>query len=184
MKIMFKQIAVLGALALAANVASAKEYPLGAPHIIEGMEVGSVYLQPITMDKVMGLPAAESDIHLEVDIHATKDNKNTFAEGWWIPYLTISYELSKLDGNGKATNTQKGTLMPMIADDGPHYGSNIKLSGPGKYHVKYEILPPSMNKKEMFGRHIDKETGTEPWFKPFTAEWTFPFTGIGKKGGY
>jgi uncharacterized protein involved in high-affinity Fe2+ transport len=35
-----------------------------------------------------------------------------------------------------------------------------------------------------FGRHVDKETGVGPWFKPITLEYDFPFAGIGKKGGY
>ena len=35
-----------------------------------------------------------------------------------------------------------------------------------------------------FGRHVDKETGVGPWFKPFTIEYDFTFAGIGKKGGY
>ena len=34
------------------------------------------------------------------------------------------------------------------------------------------------------GRHVDKETGVGPWFKPFTAEYDFTFAGTGKKGGY
>ena len=35
-----------------------------------------------------------------------------------------------------------------------------------------------------FGRHTDKETGVGPWFKPFTLDYEFAFTGLGKKGGY
>jgi uncharacterized protein involved in high-affinity Fe2+ transport len=35
-----------------------------------------------------------------------------------------------------------------------------------------------------FGRHTDKETGVAEWFKPFTLEWDFVYSGIGKKGGY
>ena len=59
----------------------------------------------------------------------------------------------------KTGTTQKveGEFMPMVANDGPHYGDNIKLFGPGKYHVK---------------------------FKPFDVEYDFSFVGIGKKGGY
>ena len=33
--------------------------------------------------------------------------------------------------------------MPMVANDGPHYGDNIKLMGPGKYHLKYTVYPPN-----------------------------------------
>jgi uncharacterized protein involved in high-affinity Fe2+ transport len=74
--------------------------------------------------------------------------------------------------------------MPMVANDGAHYGDNIKLFGPGKYAVKYTILPPSENKHAHFGRHTDRLTGVRPWFKPFDVEYEFTYVGIGKKGGY
>ena len=52
----------------------AAEYPIGSPQITAGMEVAAVYLQPIEMDPPgMMRAAAESDIHLEADIHATAD---------------------------------------------------------------------------------------------------------------
>jgi len=35
-----------------------------------------------------------------------------------------------------------------------------------------------------FGRHTDKETGVGSWFAPFTLDYEFAFTGLGKKGGY
>ena len=35
----------------------------------------------------------------------------------------------------------KGDMMPMVASDGPHYGDNVKLKGPGKYKVKLIIYP-------------------------------------------
>ena len=162
--------------------AMAAEMPLGDAKEIAGMEIGSVYLQPITMDKVMGLPAARSDIHLELDIHALKNNPH-FSEGWWIPYLTIDYTLEKMEKD-KPTNTQKGELMAMVANDGPHYGSNIKLNGPGKYRATFVIKNPGKNKKEMFGRHIDKETGVPEWFDDVKVQWTFNYAGTGKKGGY
>lgn len=61
------------------------------------MEIAAVYLQPIDMEpRGMGLPAAKSDVHLETDIHATKDNKNGFGEGEWIPNLTINYTVVTL----------------------------------------------------------------------------------------
>ena len=77
------------------STAAAKEYPIGKPHVENGMEVAAVYLQPVTMDPpgVMR-PAADSDIHLEADIHAVADNRNGFADGEWMPYLVIHYTLS------------------------------------------------------------------------------------------
>ena len=52
------------------------------------MEVAAVYLQPIEMEPAGMMRAAkDSDVHLEADIKALKDNKNGFAEGDWIRYL-------------------------------------------------------------------------------------------------
>src|SRR6266702_1309651 len=106
-------------LPAAAPVALAKETPVGKPQSIAGMEIGAVYLQPIEMEPPgMMRDAKESDVHLEADIHAGKDNPNGFAKGDWIPYLVIGYELTK-EGAGEA---RKGDFMPMVASDGPHYG--------------------------------------------------------------
>ena len=161
--------------------AEAKEYPIGTPQEKNGLEIGAVYLQPIEMDPpgVMR-PAAESDVHLESDIKAAKDNKDGFAQGDWIPYLAVNYELTKLDDN----QTQKGEFMPMVANDGPHYGDNVKMMGPGKYKLILTIAPPDENPHAHFGRHIDKETGVAPWFKTFAVEYEFTYAGIGKKGAY
>ena len=74
--------------------------------------------------------------------------------------------------------------MPMVANDGPHYGDNVKLQGPGKYKMTLTIAPPTANPHAMFGRHVDKETGVGPWFKPFTLDYEFVYAGTGKKGAY
>jgi uncharacterized protein involved in high-affinity Fe2+ transport len=167
--------------AVAALSAMAAEYPIGKQHIQGGMEVGAVYLQPITMEpEGMMRKASDSDIHLEADIHAVKNNPTGFAEGDWIPYLQVRYELTKAGSN----QPQKGDMMAMVADDGPHYGDNVKLQGPGKYHLKLIVEPPMQTGHMAFGRHVDKETGVGPWFKPFTIDYDFTFAGIGKKGGY
>lgn len=175
---------VVSIAALAAFVATplaAKEYPIGTPQTKGGMEVAAVYLQPVEMDPPgMMRPAKDSDVHLEADIKAAKDNKNGFAEGDWMPYLVVSYELTKLDGN----QTQKGDLMPMVANDGPHYGDNVKLNGPGKYKLTLNVKPPSANPHAHFGRHVDKETGVGPWFEPFSVDYEFTYAGTGKKGAY
>jgi uncharacterized protein involved in high-affinity Fe2+ transport len=123
--------------------------------------------------------AADSDVHLETDIHAAKGNTNGFAEGDWMPYLVVTYEITKEGGA-----TQKGDLMAMVANDGPHYGDNVKLQGPGKYKMTVTIAPPMDGPHAMFGRHVDKETGLGPWFKPFTLDYEFVFAGTGKKGAY
>lgn len=171
----------LCAAVLLSPAAMAREYPIGKPQHAHGMEVGAVYLQPVLMepDGMMGDPA-KSDVHLEADIHALANNANGFAEGDWLPYLVVSYTLQK---KGSPT-VLKGDLMAMVANDGPHYGDNIKLDGPGKYHLVFRIAPPSENKHAHFGRHTDKETGVAPWFPAFELSYDFVYAGIGKKGGY
>lgn len=172
--------ALAATLIFSTALALAAETPIGKHQEASNMEVGVVYLQPIKMEPVgMMLEPAQSDVHLEADIHATKGNKNGFAEGDWIPYLIVKYELEKVGGQ-KIT----GEMMPMVASDGPHYGDNVKLSGPGKYKLKLSILPQSFNKASMFGRHTDKETGVGPWFREFDLNYEFAYAGTGKKGGY
>src|SRR4029453_13150355 len=122
----------------AATAAPALEYPIGKPQIKNGMEIAAVYLQPVTMDPAgMMRDATASDIHLEADIKATDKNSNGFADGTWIPYLAIAYELTKQGRNDKIT----GTMMPMVASYGPHYGDNVKLAGPGRYTLRLSIAP-------------------------------------------
>lgn len=175
----FRYFIVPFSFALFSTPALAVEYPIGEPQACGGMEIAAVYLQPIEMEpEGMMRPAADSDVHLEADIHATEDNKNGFQEGSWMPYLSVDYELTK-EGSDEVL---KGSFHPMVANDGPHYGDNIKLLGAGKYHLKYTILPPS--KESMFGRHVDKETGVAPWFDKCVTEYKFTYAGTGKKGGY
>jgi uncharacterized protein involved in high-affinity Fe2+ transport len=168
------------ALAFAAAPAAAKEYPIGKPKVQAGLEVGAVYLQPVTMDPSGTCDIKDADVHLEADVKATKGNKNGFADGDWVPYLFITYEVTK-DG---ATQPIKGEFLPMVANDGPHYGENVKLDGPGKYRLKLTIAPPTENPHAAFHRHTDKETGIEPWFKTFSVDYEFTYAGFGKKGGY
>jgi len=164
-------------LAAGAPAAFAHEYPIGTPQTVAGMVISAVYLQPIEMDPAGMMRAAkDSDVHLEADIHAAKGNTNGFAQDDWIPYLRVKYEVDKAGD----TQALKGVFMPMVANDGPHYGDNAKLMGPGKYTLKLTISPPGRD----FGRHVDKETGVGPWFKPFTISFNFIYAGVGKKGAY
>ncbi len=169
---------MLGALFSSALVFAA-EVPIGDPQIKNNMEIAAVYLQPIEMEpRGIDLAASKADIHLEADIHATKGNKNGFEEGAWIPYLTIAYKLTNLDTKKSKT----GKFMPMVADDGAHYGANIAMEkdgfGPGNYKVEYIIESPE---KQGFGRHVDKETGVGKWFEPFKVEYTFKYAGTPDK---
>jgi uncharacterized protein involved in high-affinity Fe2+ transport len=119
---------------------------------------------------------AESDIHLEADIRAESDNKNGFADGTWIPYLGIAYEITKVGSAQKIA----GALMPMVANDGPHYGDNVKLAGPGKYTLKLSIAPGA-SAHAHFGRHTDKETGVGP--SAVSLQYEFTYAGTRKLGG-
>lgn len=181
---MIRTAIALAAFALFAAVANAVEYPIGTPQQRHGMEIAAVYLQPVAMEPEGHMrKASESDVHVEADIRALASNPNGFAGGEWIPFLLVKYEITKIGGDFKIA----GDFMPMIANDGPHYGDNVKLAGPGKYRVRYTIYPPNApeNPHGMhFGRHTDRLTGVRPWFKTFTVEYSFTYAGIGKKGGY
>lgn len=168
-------------LVLVSSLSFAAETPIGKHQILSGMEIGAVYLQPIKMEPEGMMKSVESsDIHLEADIHAAKNNPNGFAQGDWMPYLVVKFEISKVGGTFKYV----GDMMPMVASDGPHYGDNVKLDGPGKYKLKLTVMSPSDNPHAHFGRHVDKETGVGPWFKAFDLNYDFVYAGTGKKGGY
>ncbi len=171
MKKIILATSVAAFLAIGVNAA---EVECGEAKTINNMEIAAVYLQPIEMEpKGIDLPASKADVHLEADIHATKGNKNGFGAGEWIPYLTINYKLTNLD-TGKS---KTGAFMPMIASDGTHYGSNIKMLGIGNYKIEFSVEPPS---KQGFGRHTDKETGVGKWFKPFSVEYKCAYKGLKK----
>lgn len=161
-----------------ANLAVAGEQPAGEPVVVNGMEVLGIFLQPVDMEPDMAEQSSQvTDIHLEADIHAVPGNENGFAGGEWIPYLNISYVLTKTGSDW----TKKGMFMAMVASDGPHYGANVKLDGAGEYNLTFHIQPPMGH---AFMRHTDKETGVGQWWKPFDYTGTFVFAGAGKKGGY
>lgn len=151
------------------QVADAREYFVGGPVHQNDMEIVANYLVGIMMAPMTPNMAMGPDIiHLEADVHATADNVYGYPDGAWIPYLTVSYSLEKLNTAWKAT----GTLKPMTAMDGPHYADNVKMDGPGKYKVTYGFTPPEVNG---FFRHTDKETGVPEWWKPFSQEFTFDY---------
>jgi uncharacterized protein involved in high-affinity Fe2+ transport len=162
---------LLAAPLLAAMPAHAREYFVGGPVKEQDMEIVANYLIGVEMAPMgeMAMHHGGSDmIHLEADVHATADNPYGYADGAWIPYLTVSYALKK-DGSDWVG---AGKLVPMTAKDGPHYANNVMMNGPGQYHVTYQIEPPAA---EAFGRHIDKETGVPDWWKPITVSFTFKY---------
>ena len=160
-----------------AGSAGAAEIKIGQDVTKNGMEIGAVYLQAVMMEPMLPGMHAPADIHLEADIRADKDNPNGLGPGDWVPYLSITYRLTKIGSAWVAA----GTFMPMVAKDGPHYGANVKLDGTGKYKLVYHIQPPPY---QGFYRHTDKETGVAEWWAPFDVEWEFSYAGTGKKGAY
>lgn len=149
-----------------------KEIPMGDSLEKEGMEIAGVYFEASELfpHEKAGVKVEDADIHIEADIKANQDNKTGFGVGEWIPYLTVNYVMKNLD-NGQEFS---GTLMPMNAQDGPHYGANVKMPGAGKYKFHISIESPE---KQNYLLHIDKGTGVEGrfWTKPVEAEWEFPY---------
>lgn len=167
-----------GLVTLALSVpALAAEHSMGKPLLVDNLILHPVYLQSVAMAPVMPGLNKNTNIHLEIDIHADKGNRHGFQPGEWIPYLTVSYEISKQGGKWFTF----GSLMPMVASDGPHYGANVELDGPGKYTASFKVLPPPY---KAFFRHTTKDTGVPPWWGPIQHSWSFVYTGVGKKGGY
>jgi uncharacterized protein involved in high-affinity Fe2+ transport len=161
--------ALLGGLAAWSSLANAGEFYIGEPIVQDGMQIVPNYLVGIEMDHMPpGAQMGKNSIHLEVDVHATKEEKHGFPEDAWIPYLTVRYTITKDGSRFKKT----GTLAPMTAADGPHYANNLDMAGPGTYQLSYTILPPSSNG---FIRHVDKASGVPDWWKPITLHWTFTY---------
>ena len=140
-----------------------EEQPLGDDVLVGPLKVGGVYFQPVDMEPEVGTPAADSSMHVEADIHAVKDNNLGFGTGEFVPGLTVDYTIADKSGNV----VQQGTLMPMNASDGPHYGLNLPKLDAGTYDVTFTIKPPSG-----WLLHTDKATGVEGrfWTEPLVAE--------------
>jgi uncharacterized protein involved in high-affinity Fe2+ transport len=165
-----RAVATIAAL-LTTLPAAAKEFYVGEPVVQNDMQIVPHYLlgiemAPMTKSMDMGPKA----VHLEVDVHATKDDKRGFKEDEWIPYLTISYTIEKVGTKFKKT----GTLLAMTAGDGPHYANNVVLMGDGDYRLTFHFEPPP---KAGFIRHVDKATGVPDWWQPFSETWTFHIPG-------
>ena len=164
---------LLGIAAAAALVvahgAAAKEFLIGGQMHERDMQIFANYLTGQEMTPMPpNMPMGADVIHLEADIHATGFSVHGYPDGGWIPYLRVQYTLEKRGTNWKAT----GELRPMIAKDGPHYGYNVKMDGPGDYQLVYHISPPEVNG---FLRHTDKWTGVPDWWKPYSVEFQFAY---------
>lgn len=177
MKLVKKSLVPLFVLGVASMNITAGEKAIGDAVEKHGMSIGAVYLQSVVMHPHHQQSDSPADIHLEADISVLADNPYGFEDGAWMPYLTVEYEIK----NKKTGWSKKGEFVPMVANDGPHYGANIKMDGVGEYSLHYRVLPPDTNG---FYRHTDKETGVSAWWEPVDLNWEFVFLGAGKKGGY
>ena len=149
-----------------AKVGTNREHPIGDEVVKNHVQVAAVWLNSVGM---AGMPEPSNDvIHVEADVRATADNPNGFAKDEFVPYLKVKYEV--VDAKSGKT-LQSGDFLPMVANDGLHYGANIAKPGPGMYRLDYHIDPPSAGG---LGRHSDPLTGVAPWWQPFTAsfDWT------------
>ena len=151
--------------------ALAAEISIGASKILHGMKLAPVYLHAVGTDPEggsWGPPPDTSDIHLELDVTAARGNRHGFKPGSFVPSLTIHYTLTYLATGA----SEEGELWGMVANDGPHYGINVKMPGAGRYRLTLLVQPPD---RAGFGRHIDRETGVPAWWEPFEVTWEFTY---------
>ncbi len=152
------------------DTAGINELPVGdsGPQSEGPLTIDLVYFQAVDMEHGSSAlpPASESDMHFEVDVATTAE-----AEEWgyeadvFLPYLTITAVATNTDTGEKV---DLGTMMPMIAADGPHYGNNIKLA-PGKYDVEVTVGSPA----DDFMLHTGKDSsGVQGrfWSEPLKFE--------------
>jgi uncharacterized protein involved in high-affinity Fe2+ transport len=154
-----------------ADTAGFEEFPLGDEHEVGPLVIAGVYFQPVDMEPqgMAGLPAAESDMHIEADIAAAEGNDLGYGVGDFVPNLTVRYKAAKEGGK-----IIEGSFMPMSASDGPHYGANVKLDGAGRYKITFIVENPV---KQGYLLHVDSETGVPGrfWEKPIEVSWDFDF---------
>jgi uncharacterized protein involved in high-affinity Fe2+ transport len=148
-----------------------EEFPIGDDQVVGPLNIAGVYFQPVDMEPagLGGLPASQSDMHMEADISAVEGNELGYGAGDFVPYLTVRYIAEKQGGK-----KIEGAFMPMSASDGPHYGNNVKLDGAGTYKITFIIENPE---KQDYLLHVDKETGVEGrfWKEPIVVSWDFDF---------
>jgi periplasmic iron binding protein len=81
------------------SLAMAAEFYIGEPVEMEGIQFSPAYLTGIEMDRhPPGMSMDPKAVHIEIDIHATKDEKHGFSVDAWIPYLTVKLTVEKIGG--------------------------------------------------------------------------------------
>lgn len=142
-----------------------REEPIGDEVFQGPLKIAAVYFQPVVMEPEMGIAAAEASMHIEADIAAVPDNGLGYGAGDFIPGLTVDYKILKQDGSV----ADEGTLMPMNASDGPHYGLNLPKLEAGDYTLQFIVHSPE---EQGWMLHTDEETGVPErfWNEPIVAE--------------
>jgi uncharacterized protein involved in high-affinity Fe2+ transport len=144
---------------------------IGDPLVREGLEIVPSTLTGVELDRrPAGAGGSSDSVFLEADVHAAKDEAYGFAEHAFIPYLSISFALTK---DGAPTFKRAGLLFPIASKNGPRYGAVADMAGPGTYHLTYIVSPPSSHGML---RQTGKD-GVADWWKPITANWTFAYPG-------
>lgn len=138
------------------NVVGIKEIPVGdsGEQSNGPLNVNVVYFQAVDMEhgSMKMPPASESDMHFEIDASTNKKAEEFgYPADTFMPYLDDMKVTVKDQKTGEETDL--GTMMPMIASDGPHYGNNIKLK-PGLYDVTITIPSP----EDKFMLHTGKDS--------------------------
>lgn len=147
---------------------SAAAAPLGETAHREGLAIGAGLESSILLDRMPVAAAPGPDtIFLTADIRADKDEPHGFAEHSFIPYLSVSYSLTK---EGAPAFKQAGLLYPAAGRSGPRYVGAVQLAGPGTYSVTYLVSPPST--RGLY-RQTDKNGGVPAWWKPMSLSWSF-----------
>lgn len=142
------------------------EYSIGDDVEQNHLHIAAVWLPSVHL---FGTPDASNDvIHLEADVRSGEGNPNGFAKDEFVPYLVIHYTITPASGGEPLT----GTLVPMVARDGLHYGASVRMPGPGAYKLTYAIDPPS---KGGLGRHDDPATGVAGWWEPFRVSFDWDY---------
>jgi uncharacterized protein involved in high-affinity Fe2+ transport len=160
----------LFALVLSLAVIPAQAAVIGGPLLREGLEIVPSLASSVQLERTPASMSKAADaVFLIADVHATRDEAHGFAEHAFIPYLSISYVLTK---EGAPTFKQAGLLYPTASKDGPHYAAGINLNGPGDYHLIYLVSPPSSHGMI---RETGKDRGVPDWWKPFNAAWNFTY---------
>jgi uncharacterized protein involved in high-affinity Fe2+ transport len=146
---------------------SAQAAVIGGPMLRDGVEIVPIALSGVEVDRLT--PKSADLVWLGADVHASDGGRYGFGEHAFIPYLSISFLLTKDDA---PTFKKAGLLAPLAAKDGPHYAAATDMAGPGSYHLTYIVSPPSAHGMM---RRTDKADGVAAWFKPVTASWTFNY---------